>query len=56
VVMVTLTTGIMVLLFTSVHFRVRGIFYEGGPRVRRPLKEWSGIVASLRNADLGDQQ
>jgi hypothetical protein len=41
---VTLPTGIMVLLFTSVHFRVWGIFYEGGPRVRRPLKEWSGIA------------
>jgi hypothetical protein len=45
--MVTLTAGVF-LLFTS----GRGEFYEGGPRVRRPLMKWSAIAESLRNIDL----
>jgi hypothetical protein len=36
VVKLTLTTGVMFLLFTCTHFWVWGI-YEGSPRMRRPL-------------------
>jgi hypothetical protein len=45
VVMVTLTTGIMCLLFTF----GRAEFHEGGPRVSRPPMRWSAIAVSLRN-------
>jgi hypothetical protein len=44
--MVTLTTGIMFIVFTYMHFLVWGI-YEGGPRVRRPPVKWSAISESL---------
>jgi hypothetical protein len=47
VVMVTLTTGIMFLLFNCMPFC--GEFYEGSPRVRRPPIKWSAIAEILRN-------
>jgi hypothetical protein len=43
-VMVTLTTGIMFLLFTF----GCGEFYEGGASVRRPPIGWSAIAEGLR--------
>jgi hypothetical protein len=33
---------------------VWGIFYEGGPRVRRPLKEWSGIAEKFEKRWSGE--
>jgi hypothetical protein len=51
VVMVTLATGVMFLLFTSMHFWV-GEFYEGGPSVHWPPMKWFTIGESLRNSDL----
>jgi hypothetical protein len=50
VVMVTLTTGIMFVLFTYMNF-LCGEFYEGGPRVRWPPMSWSANAWSLRNTD-----
>jgi hypothetical protein len=44
-VMVTLTTGIMFLLFT---FEC-GELCEGGARVRRPLIRRTGIAEIMRN-------
>jgi hypothetical protein len=46
--MVHLTTGIMFLLFTCMHFWV-GNFKKDGQRVHRPPVKWSAIAESLRN-------
>jgi hypothetical protein len=44
---VTLTTGIIFLLFTCMHFRVWGILRKmGGLRVRRPLMKWLATAES----------
>jgi hypothetical protein len=48
--MVILTTGVMFLLFTCM--QLFGEFYDGGSRVRRPLKKWFAIAESLRNTVL----
>jgi hypothetical protein len=50
--MVTLTTGIVFLLFTF----GSGEFYERGPRVRRPPMRWSAIAESLKNNDRGNSE
>jgi len=46
--MVTLTTGIMFLLFSACTFGC-GEFYKGG---HRPRMKWSAIAESLRNTCL----
>jgi hypothetical protein len=47
----TLTTGIMFLLFTWMHFGC-GVFYNGGPRVSRRPTKWSAVAESLGNTGL----
>jgi hypothetical protein len=49
--MVTLTTGIIFLLFTCMYFGC-GAFFEGGPWVRRPPMNEFAIDKSLRNTDI----
>jgi hypothetical protein len=49
--MVTLTTGIMFLLFTSTHGGC-GEFHESGPRMRQQTMKLSAIAESLRNTVL----
>jgi hypothetical protein len=52
-VFVTLSTGVVFLLFTYMHFRwVCVEFYEGGPGERRPPVKWSAIAESFRNTGL----
>jgi hypothetical protein len=46
--MVTLTIGIMFLLFSCMYFGCSE-FYDGGPRVCRPPINLPAIVESLRN-------
>jgi hypothetical protein len=49
----TLTTGIMFLLITCMHFWVWGILREmGGPCVRRQPMKRSATAESLRNTGL----
>jgi hypothetical protein len=50
--MINLTSGVMFLLFTCIHFCVCGEFDEGGPRVRWPPVNWSTIAESLRNTGI----
>jgi hypothetical protein len=49
--MVILTTGIMFLIFTCMHFWVWE-FYGGGPRLRRTPMKWSAIAGSLKQTGL----
>jgi hypothetical protein len=51
VFMVSLSAGIMFVVFTCMDF-VCGRFYEGGPRVRRPPMKCSVISECLRNTGL----
>jgi hypothetical protein len=51
VVIVTLTAGIMFLLFFACTFGY-GEVYEGGPRVRRPPVKWPAIAESVRYTTL----
>jgi hypothetical protein len=50
-VIVNLTTGIMFLLFTSMHF-VCEEFYDGDQGVDQPHMKWSVAAESLKNSDL----
>jgi hypothetical protein len=52
VVAVTLTTGIMFLLFTCTHLRVWGILRRRS-RVRRQPTKWSAIAECFRNISVG---
>jgi hypothetical protein len=52
--MVTLTTGIMFLLFICMHFGCEE-FHEGGPRVRRKSMKLSAIAEILRSTGLDKQ-
>jgi hypothetical protein len=49
VVMITLTTGIMFLLFTCIRFWVWGILRRWSACVCRPPMKWSTTAKSLRN-------
>jgi hypothetical protein len=51
VAMVTLTTGIMFLLFTCTHFWVRGMLRRWSACGRPPMK-WTVFAESLRNTGL----
>jgi hypothetical protein len=50
-IFVTLTTGIIFLLFTCMQFWV-GEFYKGGLHVSRPPMKWSMTAEILRNTDI----
>jgi hypothetical protein len=52
-VSVTLATGVMVFIFSCIHFRVRGILQKNVcPCVRRPPVKWAAVAESLRNTGL----
>jgi hypothetical protein len=53
--MLTVTTGIIFLLFTCKHIWVWAI-YDGGPRVSRPPVKWSEIAESLSNTAYRNRQ
>jgi hypothetical protein len=52
-VMVTITVGIMFLLFTIMHFWCEE-FYEDTPHVHLQPMNWAAITESLRNTDLNN--